>query len=184
MNSGNPTEEDDEYGDRADPPFKRLCARYGLAMYFVQVLEHGIVNALVWLDLHGKTGGRWSPEQYDAYYDARFSETLGELTKRLAKRGQIPDDLLARLNEANRRRRLLAHHFFREAADDVALEQVDRLIAGLEGDRQFFHDTDRMLEAFLEPVLTQHGFTREVRERAARDYRYSLSESAIKQGKR
>ncbi len=31
---------DDDYGDSLDPPFKRICARYGLAMYFVQLLEH------------------------------------------------------------------------------------------------------------------------------------------------
>lgn len=36
-----------DYEDENDPPFKRICARYGLATYFVQVLEHGIVNALV-----------------------------------------------------------------------------------------------------------------------------------------
>ncbi|HET6804811.1 MAG TPA: hypothetical protein VFH59_05135 [Frateuria sp.] len=174
MAADDSAEDEDEYGDRSDPPFKRLCARYGLAMYFVQVLEHGIVNALVWLDLHKKTGGRWTPEQYDSYYDARFSETLGELTKRLAKHGPIPEELSVRLAEANRRRRLLAHHFFREAADDVELGRVDRLIDGLESDRQFFQDTDRMLDAFVEPVLAQHGFTRQVREQALHDYQQSI----------
>ena len=59
-----------------DPPFKRVCARYGLAMYFVQVLEHGIVNALVWLDLYKKTGGRWTAEEFDRYNESRFGDTL------------------------------------------------------------------------------------------------------------
>ncbi|GLQ49901.1 hypothetical protein ACFFJT_00900 [Dyella flava] len=51
-----------EYEDQEDPAFKRICARYGLAMYFVQVLEHGIANALVWIDLLKKPMGAGRPK--------------------------------------------------------------------------------------------------------------------------
>ncbi|TAL73903.1 MAG: hypothetical protein EPN56_02460 [Rhodanobacter sp.] len=166
---------DDGYGDKDDPPFKRLCARYGLAMYFVQVLEHGIVNALVWLDLYKKTSGRWTPEEHDRYYDSRFAETLKELSNRLAKHSSIPSNLQDRLVEANKRRRVLAHHFFRESADAVALDQVEPLIKQLEDDRSFFQETDALLQEFMEPLLQRVGFTEEVREQAMRSYREEIS---------
>ena len=164
----------DGYGDSDDAAFKRVCARYGLAMYFVQVLEHGIVNALVWLDLFKKTGGRWTPEEYDKYYESRFSDTLRELSTKLAGHGHIPEDLKARLEESNHRRRHLAHHFFREACDAIALDRVDSLIEHLEDDRCFFQETDRMLDAFMEPVLTGVGLTKGVREKAMEEYRREI----------
>lgn len=171
------TTTDDGYGDSDDPAFKRVCARYGLAMYFVQVLEHGIVNALVWLDLFKKTGGRWTPEEYDKYYESRFSDTLRELSTKLARHGQIPEELKVRLEEANRRRRLLAHHFFRDACDAVALEQVSNVVDRLEDDRCFFQETDRMLDAFMEPIFASVGFSKEVRERAMEEYRREIGMS-------
>jgi len=146
-------------------------------MYFVQVLEHGIVNALVWLDLYKRTGGRWTPEEYDRYYDSRFGETLKELSSRLAKHGSIPTNLQDRLIEANKRRRVLAHHFFRESADAVALDQVDYLLKQLEEDRCFFQETDMLLQDFIEPVLQRVGFTKEVREHATQAYREEISKA-------
>ncbi|SFR85665.1 hypothetical protein SAMN05216570_0041 [Dyella sp. OK004] len=165
---------DDDCGDSSDPPFKRICVRYGLAMYFVQLLEHGIVNALVWFDLFEKARGRWTPEEFDRYYDSRFSETLRELSKRLQKFAEIPEDLGARLDEANRRRRFLAHHFFRETAEAIDLDQIEQVIERLENDRRFFHETDRMLEALLEPIFERVGFTKEIRAKVEADYREEL----------
>jgi hypothetical protein len=161
---------DSDYEEENDPPFKRICARYGLAMYFVQVLEHGIVNALVWLDLYKKTGGRWTAEEFDRYNESRFGDTLKELSKRLATFGAIPDELKADLDEANRRRRLLAHHFFRDAVDAMAADEIAEVLARLEDDRRFFKATDVMLDDFMEPLLERIGFTQDVRDRAMNDY--------------
>jgi len=167
---------DSDYDEANQPEFKSICARYGLAMYYVQVLEHGIVNALVWLDLYQKTGGRWTPEEFDRYYESRFGDTLRELSKRLASFGVITEELKERLDEANRRRRFLAHHFFRETIDAMVTGEVPAVLARLENDRRFFAQTDAMLDEIMEPLFERIGFTKEVRDRAADDYLDELSQ--------
>lgn len=42
----------------AGEEFKVVCAYYGSAMFFAQVLEHGIANALMVVDLIPRTNGK------------------------------------------------------------------------------------------------------------------------------
>ena len=58
-------------------------AHYGLAMYQAQVLEHGIVNAMVYArlpDRHRITRG-----EIDAFMGRQFERTLGALLRELKK---------------------------------------------------------------------------------------------------
>jgi hypothetical protein len=155
--------------DANDPPFKQVwfkqvCTYYGLTMYMVQVLEYGLVNALVWLDLHPRTLGHWTPEEFDAFYKARFAETLSILARHISRHAVISQDLKSRLGECDERRYFLAHHFFVETVDDVESGDAARFIERLIEDRDYFCETDRILDESMEPVLLKLGLTAEYRD--------------------
>ncbi|WP_155956135.1 hypothetical protein [Pseudomonas sp. RL] len=150
--------------------FKELCAHYGAAMYFAQVLEHGIANALLFLDLIPRTSAKYSPEQFDAFYEDQFEKTLGNLIRTLKSVTTVPKDLEDALQESKDRRAHVAHHFFREAADDIYLKNYQKRIDELEGHRAFFQATDELLEAFVWPVMQSYGYTEATMERAMKEY--------------
>jgi hypothetical protein len=66
--------------DAADEETPEIYARYGLAMYFAQVVEHAIVNLMVALRLPERrslTGG------IDELMDEAFAMTFGRLVEQL-----------------------------------------------------------------------------------------------------
>lgn len=160
-----------------DQQFKELCAYYGAAMYFAQELEHGIANALMFLDLIPKTKARYTPADHDAFFEGQFSKTLGNLIKSLKAVAELPADLEDALLESKERRAYLAHHFFRESADDVHRGKYDKLLAQLEEHRAFFQDTDAKLEEFVKPVMLRYGFTEAWLEQAVQGYSQYLQRS-------
>lgn len=157
-----------------DEPFKELCAEYGAAMYFAQVLEHGIANALGFLDLIPRTGAQYTPEEHDAYFEDKFAKTLGNLIRKLEAVTTLPDDLKSDLLESKRRRDLLAHRFFRLAADDIQLGRYQLHFDALEDHRAFFHATDRKLDAFVAPVMERYGLTKERLSQVMQEYEAQL----------
>jgi len=158
----------------ADEPFKELCANYGAAMYYAQVLEYGITNALVFLELIPKTKARYSPEQHDEFCDGQFAKTLGKLIRSLEAVAKLPPELRQALLESRDRRAHLAHHFFREASDRVVLGQYASLLDELEGHRAHFAKTDEQLLRFVAPVLHKYGFTEERQKSAMAEYNAEL----------
>jgi len=150
--------------------FKELCANYGAAMYFAQVLEHGIANALMFLDLIPRTSAKFTPEDHDAFFEGQFAKTLGNLIKTLKLVTTLPEDLEAALVQSKERRAYLAHHFFREATDDVHLGNYEKLLEQLEQNRSFFQNTDTKLQEFVTPVMLRYGFTKEMLSQAMREY--------------
>lgn len=97
--------------------------------FYAQVLEHGIVNALVISDLipaqrHlAKSQGEWSG-LVDEFMDRHFERPLGKLIGSLRAVTTVPSDLDARLREALESRNWLAHHFFRERAREFLTSGV------------------------------------------------------------
>ncbi len=105
--------------DDKDEHVKTVYAHYGLAMYLAQVLEHGLVNALVFLDLLPSRIGkpisrsRWEVE-FDAFMERNFEATLGKMIRNLKAVVAVHSDLEVSLQDALWRRNLLAHSFFRD----------------------------------------------------------------------
>ncbi|MBB2496998.1 hypothetical protein [Aquipseudomonas ullengensis] len=151
--------------------FKEICAHYGAAMYFAQVLEHGIANALIFVDLIPRTNGKWTPEEYDTYFERSFEKTLGNLIKHLKSVTDIPDTLIALLEDSKNKRAFLAHHFFRERTDALHRHEYDEIIQELESTRLFFEATDKELQNFVEPLMQRYGFTDEEMEKALAGYK-------------
>lgn len=151
--------------------FKEVCAHFGAAMYFAQVLEHGIANAMLFVDLIPRTGARWTDDEYDEYFNGHFEKTLGNLIKALKAVTVLPEDLEASLAKAKERRDHLAHRYFREVSERLVRGEHDELIEELENDRAFFEATDKALEAFVMPVMVKYGFTEERLERELAKYK-------------
>jgi hypothetical protein len=155
--------DDDETGEH----HKTVYAHFGLALYFAQCLEHGLVNALVYLDLipnHPRpvrTLNEWT-SSFDGFMDKQFENTLGQLIARLRKIASVPDELRAKLIDAIKTRNWLAHDYFRERALEwVSQEGRDRMIAELEECQKKFLEADRLLDATGKPVREKYGFTDE-----------------------
>ncbi len=106
-----------------DEHVKEVYARFGLAVYYAQVLEHGLVNALVVLDLipnrrHlARSRDEWGT-QFDAFTDRHFEATMGRLMKNLRAVTQVHADLEKLLQDVLNRRNWLVHDFFRERATE------------------------------------------------------------------
>src|SRR6266498_4211671 len=63
--------------DAADEETREIYARYGLAMYFAQVVEHAIVNLMVALRLPER--GRLTVADIDELMNQAFGMTFGAL---------------------------------------------------------------------------------------------------------
>jgi len=144
---------------------REVYARYGLAMYQAQVLEHGMVNAVIvfrMLPTMGEHPHRPSWEaSFDRAYDSELAKTFGNMLRALEPL-PLPDDLMRRLRHAKVERDRLAHRFFREH-DENFLGPFGRtkMIAECEEMIELFTAIDADLEATMVPQRERHGITTE-----------------------
>jgi hypothetical protein len=140
--------------------FKALCARYGVAMYWASVLEHTMVNAMMFLDFIPRNDAKYTPEEADEFYDAKFKDTFGTIRNGLAKIANLPDELDRQLKECRIARDMLAHGFFRLYWNldegQTELDPEPGMKVAYEA-RELFQATDRALEDFLEPIYKKYG---------------------------
>lgn len=120
--------------------------------YFAQVLEHSIVNLVVW---SGVRDGRYRVyEETEAANVELFRQTMGSIKKTLLScRPNIThlDDLLIR---ALRLRNFLAHQYFRQRAAAFLTEDGrNEMIRELDRAKAFFKEVDGKLE----PLTRQTG---------------------------
>jgi hypothetical protein len=157
--------------DEAEETSKEVYARFGLAVYYAQVLEYGLVNAMVILRLlsHRQTVAR-DREQWraavDGFMDRQFQTTLGRMIKGFREGSDVPPDLEGLLGRALEKRNWLAHHYFRERADQfVTHAGRSRMLEELGVVRQLFEDADEALDSFVRPVRRRYGISDEWIER-------------------
>ncbi len=144
--------------DYDDEQTRDVYAYYGLAMYLAQTLEHGIVNALVILQLPDKD--KYTRQNIDEFMEGRFQKTLGALLKHLKSEVALPPNLESTLTEALKRRNYLAHHYFREKAEHfVTRNGRDQMLQELQNDQRLFEMADEQLEMVLKPFREKHGVT-------------------------
>jgi hypothetical protein len=160
---------------------KEVYARFGLALYFAQVLEHGIVNALVSLDLipnqrkHARTPEEWSAI-VDSFMSRHFEKTMGRMLHELRSITLVPSDLEDLLRDALRRRNRIAHDFFREHAEDF-MNSSGRaaMLAEVDECRAVFEAADNQLDEVVAPMRRAAGITDEV---IAREFDAMMAKSA------
>lgn len=147
---------------------KEVYARFGLAMYFAQVLEHGIVNALVIIDLiPSRRHLVRSPEEWaatvDEFMSHHFESTMGRLMRDLRSITAVPSDLEQLLRDALKKRNWLAHDFFRERSlDFMTTSGRDLMLNEVDDCRDLFKAADERLEAIVHPLRVAAGMTDEM----------------------
>jgi hypothetical protein len=151
-----------------DEHVKEVYARFGLAVYFAQVLEHGIVNALVILDLiptrrHlARSASQWG-EVVDEFMSQHFEDTMGKMMRDLRSVTSVPGDLEGLLRDALKKRNWLAHHFFRERAlEFMSASGRDAMIQEVAECRAVFKSADERLDQIVRPVRVASGLTDEM----------------------
>lgn len=151
--------------DSTDGHVKSVYAHYGLTLYLAQCLEHGLVNALVYVDLIPRkaravrTKEEWTAE-FDSFMGRNFMQTLGSLIRDLRDTTTVPPELEDKLTHALRRRNYLAHHFFRERAEKfMSVRGRDSMVRELEEAQTLFQAADDLLDQAIKPIREKHGFT-------------------------
>jgi hypothetical protein len=145
---------------------REVYARYGLAMYMVQVLEHGMVNAAIMLrtlpTMSAHPDATSWQDAFDQAYEAGLARTYGNMLKQLEAIGEFPRPLLERLRSAKEDRDVLAHRFFRQ--NDIAFINSDgrtHMIAWCEQRVELFQSLSDEIDAFVMPVCARYGLSKE-----------------------
>lgn len=140
---------------------KDVCAHFGLTIYYAQVLEHGIVNAMVICKL--SQGSSFTGSDVDPFMDNQFQKTLGKLIKNLRKIMPISHELESSLFTALNKRNWLVHKYFRERVpDNLTYKGRQKMISELEEAKEYFIKVDNMLEKELLPHMEKCGITDEM----------------------
>jgi len=150
---------------------REVRARFGLAVYHAQVLEHAIANALFLLDLiHNRSNFTKSHEEWgeevDAFMGRNFEATMGRLVKKLRRLTDVPLALERLLASSLEHRNWLAHHIFRERSNGLlSIVGRDQMIREVEECRACFIAADDGLERTLGHLRIAAGITDAMIER-------------------
>lgn len=156
-----------EHSDDKNEHVKNVYAHFGLAMYFAQVLEHGLANAMMSAQLLPQRAGRpvkkkeWEAE-FDAFMNEQYQQTLGRLIRALKNSTSVPSSLEGLLAEALERRNYLTHHYFRERAEAfMSWKGREQMIEELQGAQELFDLADSRLTAVEKQLREKYGLTDE-----------------------
>jgi len=145
---------------------REVYSRYGLAMYFAQVLEHSIVNTLMMMRLMPTITDfsdrqAWE-EAFDEFFDQQFGKTFGNMLRELETTNALPQDITNQLRLAKFERDYLAHKFFRENAQEM-MSPLGRtqMVCRCEQSIELFQVADERLEEFAAPYREKSGLTDE-----------------------
>ncbi len=153
--------------DDTNEHVKTVYANFGLAMYFAQVLEHGLANTLMCVELLPKQTTKplakkeWEA-QFDSFMNEQNQQTLGRLIRALKMLISVPSDLEAVLTEALEKRNHLTHHYFRERAEAfMSWRGREKMIEELESAQELFRKADDRLSAVERQMREKCGLTDE-----------------------
>lgn len=148
-----------------DGHIRETYAHFGLAVYLAQVLEHGIVNAMVVARLPLRQ--RFTRNDVDMLMDRQFAHTLGKLIRNLRADINVPPTLEDLLSRALRKRNWLCHTCWREhALNFMKWEGRELMIREFKDAQQLMSEADKALDAVVKPLAERGGITDEIFQRA------------------
>jgi hypothetical protein len=166
---------------------KTVFAHFGRAYYMANVFETGLAMAILQLEFLSGVRDRIEREglsnfdrasfqaDFDAFLDRQHALTLGNLLRRVEGLTTLPERLQELVADAKAKRDFLAHHYFRERAEQFASRRGrDRMIEELDGAMASFDAADKALEALLEPLRGSLGMAGERFEASVEEYLKSL----------
>ncbi|HEY2197488.1 MAG TPA: hypothetical protein VGH69_07290 [Mycobacterium sp.] len=138
-------------------------ARYGLAMYFAQVFEHGLVNAIVLVrQVNGHIADR---ADWDRTFDVEFRRTASDLARRVGKYGGLSERERVLLERSVIERNRLAHRYFREHVEDsISAVGMQRMLDDADDARELFIRADTISERLCEQAIEQLGIPAHARD--------------------
>jgi hypothetical protein len=139
---------------------RQVYARYGAAMYYAQVLEHGLANFVVF-----SRAGRAlkTHEAADALFNELITSSMGQQLRHVLLEEGLDEALVERLRNALRVRNFLAHDFFRERAEHfMSFAGRNEMLAELGELRSELNATDDELEAVTRNIMGAKGITEEM----------------------
>lgn len=156
--------------DPESEQIKEVYARFGLAVFMSQCLEHQLANSLLMLDLipnnraKAKSIQQWE-ETFDTFIESQFQKTLGKLIRSLQAVAPVQPELEGLLIKALERRNFLAHHYFRERAMEFMTNDGRvSMLSELEDAKDLFSKADRALIEVTKPVAIKYGINKELIE--------------------
>jgi len=168
---------------------KAVYAHFGRAYYLSSVLETGVALALLTADFLAKQkaeierkgrkhfdSSRFESE-FDTFLHRQHAQTFGNLMKRMQQLTNISDALKAELVRAKECRDFLAHHFFRERAEEFETRRGrDEMIAELRKAQVLFEAVDEKVSKFRKQIRERLGIREEVLQAHIERYIRSVAE--------
>lgn len=137
---------------------KEVFATYGLAMYQAQILERGLINLLLLLEL---TPSQNTRRDYDVLAQTLDKRTAGALMKRLRKAINVDDATIRLLENALDTRNHLAHSFFyKNAAAFTTTKGKQQMLSFCDEARLQFIQADLVLSTLTDLLLELNGIDR------------------------
>lgn len=135
---------------------REVFARYGVAMYYAQCVEHQLGLMLASMCNHEFLD---TPhEARDALFDQELSKTLGKMAQNLKKARPISPTLEDRLTRAVEVRNWLAHRYFRERAREILSVRGRKvMISELQERADFLQALDSEFTGIMETWLSRMG---------------------------
>ncbi|VVB67360.1 Uncharacterised protein [uncultured archaeon] len=149
--------EPDNYGP------KEVYAFFGLASYYAQVMEKGLMIMVVAFRCKGL---RITRSQFDALFAEHNKKTLGQLLIRARESTSIPREIDSLLDEALLKRNWLMHHYFADRSVHFNTEIGRRqMLYELQSLIRIFIEADRATESVYMPILEEFGVTENTTEK-------------------
>ena len=168
---------------------KEVFAHFGRAYYLAGVFEIALANALLYLDflrelkVKIQCGGmkNFDRPSYEAEFDQfmkqQHAKTVGNLIKRVHELTDMDEPLKVYITTAKVRRDFLAHHFFREHAEDFARRGGrDKMLAELYDAQELFESAARKITDYLDPIGEQVGMPPALVEAYTKEYLESFED--------
>jgi hypothetical protein len=145
--------------DLESDQIRQVYANYGSAMYYAQVLEHGLVNFVA-----ASRAGH--PDKYsDALWDELFGMTMGRQLQFVFEEAELSDVVIEQLRKALRVRNFLAHDFFRQRAEKLlSFRGRNEMLHELELLREELRDAEAAVSPTTLRLLDRKGVSREMVE--------------------
>jgi len=144
-----------------DDQTREVYAKYGLAMYLAQVIEHGLAN----LVLYAGTFHRIVTDEthVDALLDEMFSKTMGGQLHAVLGLIEFSEDQIERLQQVQKKRNMLAHSFWRERVGKTG-SQAGRndLLAELDAICEEFGTVNTEMDWMAMALMGLQGITPEM----------------------
>jgi hypothetical protein len=144
---------------------REIYARAGLALYYAQVFEQGMIHTVYAGQIvNGTIASEFNTAE--AFHRVVDSQTAGAILVRLRRHLDLAPELDAVCVEALRLRNFLAHHFFSERSELFFNQEGRRLMLDeLQTMIRTFGQADRRLEVLMIEMHERIGLKRETVER-------------------